>query len=268
MKKEINPYKRGSLANSMAFHDFCTKEINIVNFSNYIVELFKEYSLEPTRMGITLPSNQTRSMKTYIRERKKLESIPESEIQGFTLQATSYNSDNSSGDGLCTVIFSNRNFKTCTLVFDSQFLDFDVQKMKKIYKDIIKFLSPNYGYSYQREFKKGPEFYPYGIISGLPFFNCPERDLIDAWGQKLMPDHSQAYKTSDLRDVYPMNLLVDKHLTRVIFLNTSFERLIDSDKRYGTLEKISDEHYIWTVDEENISFVRETLRPSGMIIAG
>lgn len=273
MKKEINPYARSTLANCMAFHDFKFNNINIKELFKYIVELFYEYDLEPTRLGFSTLSKQSKSMKTYVREHKKLLSLSDNEIKSFTLQATSNNSDDSCYDSLFTAHFSKRDLGDFSLIFDKQFFSFDYQKIKNIYQKIIEFLSPNYGYFYQREFKKGSEFYPYGILYGISSLESmkdysPEANLITQWGHKLNPDHSQAYKTGDLRDVYPMNLLVDIHLTRAVFPNTSFEQFIQSDERHGILENIADGHYTWLVDDMHIPRVREALRPSSMIIAG
>lgn len=159
------------------------------------------------------------------------------------------------------------------LTLDNQLFSFDKQKIQVITKKIIELLSPHYGYYYQRTFKKGAIWYPYGVLCGISSLKgmkdySPEAELITQWSHKLNPNHSQAYKTGDLRDVYPINLLVDKHLTREIAPDTTFEQFIDSDKRHGTLEKIADNHYAWVIDEDNIPLVREALRPSGMIIAG
>lgn len=266
MRKEINPYMRGTLAICMAFHDFSSTNIKIKDFVSYIVGLFNEYGLEPTRMGITAPTNKSKSMNTYAREIKKLQTTPEEEIIAISLDATSCKSN----ERIFSLYFDKENLGQCVLALDNQFFSFDVQKVNVIFQKIIEFLFPNYGYSYQREFKKGPIWYPCGVlvgISSLPSFKdySPEAELIDIWGKKYS---NGTYKTGDLRDVYPINLLVDKHLTREISPDATFEQFIDSDKRHGTLEKIADEHYIWAVEEENIPFIREALRPSGMIIAG
>jgi hypothetical protein len=265
MKQEINTFKRGNLANCLAFHDIDVSKINLLTVFNYVEELFQEYGLIPTRMGITKSADDSGSMKTYIRERKKLIELNPSNIIGVEVKATSYGSDDSQSDNIFSASFGSKKYGSFVLTLDDQLFSFDKQKILLITNKVIELLSPCYGYCYQREFKKGAIWYPYGVISGLPFFNCPERELIDAWNKRLLND---IYKTGDLRDVYPINLLVNAHLTREIAPNTTFEQFIDSDKRHGTLEKIADNYYAWIVDEDNIPLVREALRPSGMIIAG
>lgn len=267
MKKEINPFKKGNLANCLAFHDFDVYKTNLHTIFNYVEELFLEYGLIPTRMGITKSTNNLRSMKTYVREKKKLIDLEPNDVIGVEVKATSYNSDNSQSDNIFSASFGSKKYGNFVLTLDNQLFSFNKQKIQVVIKKIIEFLSPRYGYCYQREFEKGAIWYPYGIISGIPFGDS-EEDKIDAWAQKLRPDHSQVYKTGDLRDVYLINLLVDTHLKRVILPNITFEKFIDSDKRYGALEDISNGHCVWTVEDEYIPLVREALRPSGMIIAG
>jgi hypothetical protein len=96
----------------------------------------------------------------------------------------------------------------------------------------------------------------------------PEAEFITQWLHKTMPDHPQAYKTGDLRDIYPMNLITDVHLDRTVSPHTTLREFIASDPIHGRLETLSDGRFAWWVMDEHIEQVREALRPSGMIIAG
>lgn len=72
----------------------------------------------------------------------------------------------------------------------------------------------------------------------------------------------------DLRDIYPMNLVMDVHLNREVIPGTPLRSFIESEPSHGTLKAVDDVRFVWCVESENIAQLREALRPSGIIVAG
>ena len=258
--KSINPYTRSLYANSIALHDFERKIINVKAMIEYISNLFIQYGVTPTRMGITSPLNKSKKMNSYQHELKKLQSIPDEEIVAIQLDAIA----DDGATKLFYFLYDRDDHGTCVLTLDSQLFSHNEEKWIGIANAMIHFIAPHYAYTYQREFKKGPHCYPWGVICGIPF-NDPEEEKIDQWGKKY---RYQEYQTGDLRDIYPMNLITDVHLDRTVSAHTTLGEFIASDPIHGRLEPLSDGRFAWWVMDEHIEQVREALRPSGMIIAG
>ena len=137
-----------------------------------------------------------------------------------------------------------------------------VKVIGKIILDLVKLTDARYGYVFQREFSKIVG-YEYGVISGLKY-DHPEREFIDKWGKDYYPGGS--YKTGDMRDIYPINILSSAHINRQIFVNQSLEQWINDCKRRGRLEKVCDDLWLWHVSEEQISPVREALRETRLLL--
>ena len=74
------------------------------------------------------------------------------------------------------------------------------------------------------------------------------------------------YKTGDLRDLYPMNLLSKEHEKHVIE-GLLFFNLIKADPQRGELIELNPSLWAWWIEADNISSVREALRPLGWVIA-
>lgn len=278
--KEVNPFEAGPYAYTIAFHDFKIKEIRIREVFDYIVSLFREFNVEPTRMGVTSPLDKSKTMNTFIRERKKLEKYPADAIMSICLDAQSYGDLQSLKNDLIGVYFNRSNLGHCVLVFDAQFFSFEKEKTKEICLKIISFLSPQYAYMFKREFKKGPEFYPSGVLCGISGLKgmkdySPEAEFLTQWSHKLDQKNPDAYKTGDLRDIYPVQLLKTHHLRRTVLKDISLKEFIQRSPSHGLLYLISDElttpeeerYYLWYVEESEIDQIREKLRPSGVLIA-
>lgn len=268
-KELINNIRRGSLANVIALHDFMDNEINLKQWFEYTVELFHKNGLIPNKAALG-GVNGTKGNKNVLFNNAQ-KRLYECDFKGiddiwFTALPPEYSLEMS--DGLLTVSVTIDARSTFRIIFDDQIMPFQKEIMKNLTKDFLNLINAQYGYAYQRLYKLGPEFYPFGIICGLDWDkDRKERELITKWSHKFrMPDGS--YKTGDLRDIYPMNLLVDEHLNRIVINNQTLEAWIKSDKSHGELEELTPGKFAWWVEQENISMVRDALRPSGIIIAG
>jgi hypothetical protein len=258
----VNNVKRSPIANSLALYDFAETSYDLKRWAEYVVELFRKYGLEPTRMGISAPSIKSTQMKTYIREVKKLDKLDIPTITSITIQATLNGSDNSHGDQIFTGTVSAVR-KICVLTLDNAFTPLELDIWNNITKDMAVFFKPRYGYVYQRPYKIGPEWYALGISCDLKSGD-PETEVIALWS-KAYRSIKPTYKTGDMRDVYPINILSASHNERSVEDVPLFD-WINADASHGKLTKLSENLWSWFVDEKQIEVVRNILKPTGILL--
>ena len=156
-----------------------------------------------------------------------------------------------------------------TLYFHNDIIPFNKEHIESLIKDISKYLKSYYGIVYQRDFDKGPGLYAMGMITGLDR-NSPlpeiqkERDNIGEWWRTYFFENG-GYVLGHLRDIYPMNLLSDAHLSQPIF-GTTLKEWVSSSPHHGELKPLTEILWEWWVPEEKIDSVREALRPTGLLI--
>lgn len=268
VKNLVNDFSRGTIMSAIALHDFSKEECDHKKWIQYCIGIMNQYGLTPTRMGITAPSLKSNQMKTFKREIKNLDKIDPNSITSISLQATIHASDDSWKDYLFHCDFSiNSVNKRCSfvVVIDNHVHLLLKNEVNTIIQNLCKYFEPKYGYYYQRERKKGPHCYVGGIIMGVEREN-PESINISSWNKNYCI--SDKYQTGCIRDIFPMNLIVNEHLSREVLPNTTLQQFIQSDTRHGILDTLGDDRYAWWIDNESIPLVREALRPSGIIIAG
>lgn len=263
-KPLINDVKRSELANALALHDFANTTYDLKAWVAYVVELFRTYGLEPTRMGISATSIKYGKMKTYIREVKKLDTIDNATITGIEIQATRHGSDDSNWDDIFNAFLSIENSQsTCVISLDNEIVKFDRQIWNGITQNLSNFFNPRYGYGFQRTHKKGPVFYPLGIGCDLEYRSA-ESELINCWANAYRIP-SGKYRTGDMRDIYPMNVLSAAHNERMVEDMPLFD-WINADASRGTLTKLDDNLWSWWVPEAQIDAVRASLKPTGILL--
>jgi hypothetical protein len=150
------------------------------------------------------------------------------------------------------------------------FVDFKLPFQKEVIlsllKDILQWCQPKYGIIYQRDYEKGPYFYASGCICGIGHSDAEliERSKISNWSKQYRSNNG-AYRTGLLRDVYPFNLLIDIHLGEKVGKST-LEAWINSDPKHGALEKITDTHWLWSIEPEHIPIAQEALQEAGLLL--
>lgn len=256
-------FERGDIANSIVLHDFVRPSPDeIKNWLEYIVEYFRVLDIAPTRIGITGDA-YTKSKKTILFKNgaKKLYEKNFNSIDALSISAWDKNDDNIvfTWLHLDEVIQKNSMILSC----DDNLACFTQKILLEFIKNSIKFLKPRYGYCYQRKWENGPYWYPFGIIGGNGEILEEEEESITKWSHKYSINNK--YKTGDLRDIYPMNIICNKHLKRNVGSQT-LKDWIESDPKHGKLESFNKDTYAWWVDTENIDYVREKLRSTGMIL--
>src|SRR3546814_162337 len=103
-------------------------------------------------------------------------------------------------------LFKSPNEKmTISFCWDNVIVKFERFYLEKLTTDLYQYFEPLYGYAYQRDFNKGPSFYPLGVLSGIDSFS-EEAQQITKWDNEYSYIGGK-YKTGMLREVYPFNLL-------------------------------------------------------------
>lgn len=259
----INNIKRGSLSNSLAFHDFKKTEINWKEWFSYIEEWFRKNGLIPNRI-----SGASGKTIKFENGKKKLEknSFKSIETDGVWVIATPPEVGTEMVDFIFAVDLHDEpnGNKTLVLCWDDQIIKFDQFYIEKLAKDLYEYLEPAYGYTYQRPFELGPVFYPFGVIAGLDFGE-PERKLISKWGNEYSYEDGD-YKTGLMRDIYPINFLSESHFSHEIE-GQSLKDWIESSSEHGELKKLTDNLWSWWVPEDKIAKIREIFIPTGLLLS-
>jgi hypothetical protein len=147
--------------------------------------------------------------------------------------------------------------------------DFDIDHHAfglQLIKDISQFCEFEYGIGFERRYVWGPHMYCLGAIytGSREEVPDPERKQITCWMNKYgYPDGK--YKVGDLRDIYPYNMLTEPHLLRQVG-SQNLKDWILSNPKHGTLEKVTDKHWLWSIDPEQIPMIQETLEPTGILL--
>ena len=275
MSKIFNETPRSDLANAIAFFDFEETNLNLREWFYGVLQFYENHGLVPTIMsseGVT--GNKYITVKNGI---KKLEERQFKDLEDFWLAATPSSDKNNSFKCIMTIslrlsLLGDETRKVFSLEWDSKITPFEHREMKAVFNYFYSFFKPKYGYGFQRLFSQSPDCYAFGTIMGLnPYVKDPvlkkqirdEEDRIAKWSHNyIMADGD--YKTGDLRDIYPYNLLCRAHLERKV-LGMSLEKWILSTNS-GTLESFETDRWIWYVPEDKIAKVREALSPTGIIL--
>lgn len=254
----FNNIERGKIANGIALHDFTIERPDLRAWTNLVVEFFRQYGIEPTRSDT--PSRTATKNINFKNAIRKYEACNYN-VEVMWIGALPPEHDS---DMFCAIFSASIDIKgasTMRLVFDDNIAPFNAQLINKLIQDFGILVGARYGYFYQRDFNKGPIFYPIGILGGSSSSDDPDCKYIGKWGRVYRT--SEKYKTGDLRDIYRINVISAAHLDRIIFGNR-FEEWINSDPGHGSLTKLADNLWSWYV--EDVDLVREKLRDTGMIL--
>ena len=140
---------------------------------------------------------------------------------------------------------------------------FDIKLINHLVKDLSRITTSKYGYAYQRDFTKGPLWYPRGVISGLEYGN-PERKLITKWANAYY--YKRIYNTGDFRDIYPINIISQEHLDSKIE-GQRLEDWVIENPSHGIIEKLDQNLYSWQLQHEEIKIVQKKMQELGLLLS-
>ncbi|OJW51790.1 MAG: hypothetical protein BGO67_07045 [Alphaproteobacteria bacterium 41-28] len=258
--------KRGPLASTLVLHGFQKNSIDLKGWFNYIERWFQKGGVIPIKMDITGKNCvKGRSTIKFENGKKRLEQNNFQEITGIWIAALPPKVKIEMFDFIfaahldCT---SPRD--TLVLCWDDQIIRFERGYLETLAKDLYTYLQPAYGYGYQREFRQGPTFYPFGVLSGIDAFS-EEAKQITQWSIEYGRSDGN-YRIGMFRDIYPINFLSKPHLDQKIG-NQTLQCWIESSPQHGELHTlINNKLWSWWIPEDNIATVREELKPMGLLI--
>ena len=257
----MNDIRRGPLANVLVFHDPQSPLIDLKGFLYYLEDWFEKIGLMPNRI-----SGRGKKNIGFIPERKRLENENFSGLKnGFWLAAIPSNAGTEMFDFTAAVhlYYHVNNRRTFLLCWDNQLCDFTRPYLNSLSIELYSYLKADYGYAYQSKFDYGPSFYPLGVV-GSELLSLEEELSIAKWAA-FYGRNDGNYRSGLLRDIYPMNLLSEPHLSQQVF-DTHLQSWIESSPDHGELKKLTDTLWEWWVPEDKIEFVRESLKPTGVLL--
>ena len=152
---------------------------------------------------------------------------------------------------------------TLTLILEESFFRKNENLLLKLSQQLNTIHDCDFGFIQRFLFKQKPECYNHGTIGN----DWSEADEEKIWSWSMNYNRSDGqYKPGDLRDVYPYNIISELHLNRDVHGQT-LESWIKSDPSHGTLEKISDTHWLWTVEDQHIPKAQEVLSSAHLLVA-
>ena len=269
---------RSAFANTIALHDFTRGEPDLKGWFEYVFAFFEKYGVIPTK-GEVLGVNGT-SLRNTVLFRTVRRNLEKNHFKGVEAIVVNANPNfpehrHDTFDVIFTADFTCNSLKNgVTLCFDDLVVPWNSKLFKTLARDLSCFFGAQYGYAYQRPWVHGPWAYPYGTEAQSGRKNPVSEEeswRIAQWGIKFNLS-SKKYKTGDLRDIYPMNVLCDAHLKRVLSFeigSATLEEWIRANPIHGSLEALSDTEpalTAWFVEPENIEAVRAALLPTGIIL--
>ena len=259
----INDIKRGPLANALALHDFKKPDVNWKEWFSCIERWFHKGGVIPNRISGT--AGKTIKFENG-KKRLEKEFFKSLERDGVWIIATPPEVGTEMFDFIFAVDLHNEpnGNQTLVLCWDDQIIKFDRCYIENLAKDLYAFFEPSYGYGYQRLFKLGPSFYPFGVISGLDYGE-PERKQIGKWGNEYSYEDGD-YKTGMLRDIYPINFLSQAHFLQQVE-GQPLNVWIESTPGHGELKQLTDNLWSWWVPEDKIESIRKIFIPIGLLLS-
>lgn len=250
---------RDSLCNCLALHGGEGFSVNLEKWYQYAIKWMESLGSSIDNISIEAPDFPNEIVPFRELERR-LDTRALSRIKEITLYGGSRQKKQLMFDWIvqCSADESER---TVSFFYDSELsCDFKGDLMTLV-SNAISFTRFQYGYGFQKQYSKGPDMYIYGVSTGLEFGSkaTEEADRIARW-MYLKTDE----RVSRLRDVYPLNVLTNRHLDMQM-KHESLKNWITKKKKRGTLEQLNEMLWVWHVDDRHISKVADVLAKHGLL---
>ncbi len=156
--------------------------------------------------------------------------------------------------------------RTMLFCYDNELFPFDVSFLTNLVEQLSSCCELVYGIGYQRSFEKGPAEFALGMSVGLGYSEAEmeEADYIGAWLNERIEENR--HTKGMMRDVFPINVLSDVHLKKVLDNGQTLKAWIESSRERGELKSCGDSTWIWTVPEKHITETSDALAKMGVLI--
>jgi hypothetical protein len=248
----------------LALYDW-DREIDTVSFHALAKDFFDANLVAPKVCGIAQPNEKDRTT-SYARISERLRSEPLREADGLSLYHTlpDYAQLMFGWDVMAGLSFVlGRMMIFCC---DQSIRGLDLDYFDRMLDRIGEMVSLRYGIGYVRTFELGPSVYAAGMVTGIGYNKkeIAEADRIGAWFRERMARNR--HLTGYLRDVYPLNVISEKHLSQSV-AGVRLADWIEKSPARGTLRALAGDATLWRIDETHVEAVRAELAPSGILIA-
>lgn len=255
---------RSSLCNCIALYDYSIDRCDLKGWFSYMEQWAQEIGIPLESVGITT----SRKLIQFHNGKKKLEKtnykdITEIEIYGSVSEPGTHLNWKTSASFF---VKCNGLRQTMDLCFPDTQQPFHKGVISSYLTHLLSFGDFKYGICYQRPYNMGPADYAGGVIStsGRIELSKQDRKKISTWSHEYTFDDG-SYRTGLLRDVYPFNILIDTHLNEKVGTQT-LKEWIDLDPTHGTLDKLTDTHWLWSIDPVHIPAAQEALQEAGLLL--
>lgn len=244
----------------IALYDFDIQQFKLEDWTDYGERWMEQYDYPPNTMGLPHSGKYLR----YNNGKRRLEK------EKYQVENIDFYAGGEAGTDYAwkLVAYFSKDHRTTYLCFDEDVETFSREVLEELLMNLCQFCSPKYGIGFQREKKYGPGAYVRGISHGLKLaYEDAEHGKEDNRITKWLDVYRgrEGYKTGDLRDIYPFNVLSQPHLDRIVN-GHRFQDWVQASSERGTLKQVSDTLWTWWVEPDKIPAVREALAPSGMIL--
>ena len=263
-----NDFERDPMSNALALHYFEETTVDAKGFFYFIEEWMHKHGLTPTKMAGKGSKSIIFSRGKKTLEKENFKGIQKQGIWVIALPPEDRINTEAFDFLMAGELDYARGFKknSCVLCWDDQIIPWENSYIKDLAKVLYQFSEPQYGYGFQREFKKGPICYPGGVIAGIDDLDREAQEITNWSISKRIDPKDPCYQPHMIRDVYPLNFLSPRHLKAKIGSQT-LQEWIKSAPSHGSLEKILPDFWCWSVESKHIEELKKALKPHNLLIA-
>lgn len=231
-------------------------KIDFLEWIKYFECLMESLDIKLTHYGISYPGARGKLMK-FSSIHKKIAKLDKDSITAIGLQCSSSQEEPAHFPLVyCCLSHHDRRKNVMTLMFDKDFMHSCSFNFEKIATDIVNEFNFDYGYGFKMQHKYGPSEYMHGVIYSVgkrSFRSEEERNRITNW----MWGSEKVY-SGNIRDVYEMNFLSKDCLLQQTEVG-ELKTWIKSSSKNGSLKKINDKIFLWSVELQEIERIRTAL---------
>lgn len=241
--------------NVLALYRAGKSKLDFQRWFSTSMDILSNYNIQPNFVGLT--SNRfPEKMMPFKKPGKQMEKLNLDNLGSLTWMVCPEGS--SANDWY--VYFSVSNWNGVELIFcvDQSVVSFGSDQFEGIIQRLCMNDMFTYGYAYQREYSKGPEYYALGMSKGVDF-NSVESEEIANWARDRRNENS--IQRGYLRDIYPYNFLTTANLNKKV-LGVRLRDLINQPNgTLGNIRAIKENLFLWKLETPELANARHVLKP-------
>jgi hypothetical protein len=255
---------RSGICTCLALYDW-DGEIDTVQFHDLANDFFEANGVLPNLCGVTQLDGSSRNTSYKIMA-QRLRSEPLRDVDALELYHTLPDYAQLIFGWDVTAALHCHPDKAIEFCCGQAIRGLDLGYFEPMLERIGRIVALKYGIGYLRSFQLGPDIYAYGMVTGLGYSGeaMAEADRIGSWFRERM--EANRHLAGCLRDVYPLNVISQKHLAQRVD-GSSLADWIGASPARGTLRSLPGGATLWRIDESNIEPVRAALVSAGLLIA-